>query len=369
MHNSEYQFITVGRTEKNGAVRIGYRHDAVKGVLTFQFEVYNSKFSQSPHSCGTGLEHAGENIATWAPGWDPDRLDAAAKFANRWHLNDMRAECEHQRDETQEGGAWHKRPIDPTKPISAYGKHYPGQKSDSWNMLTWVRPEEYYLGLMDVECPVCGYKCGSKWLKEELTPEVLAEAARLFESPSGADAAPAEQPTTDELLASWGVKVTSQFVPFSQSRSKKNKDPNLNWTVTVSKDGRDILTTDYSAGVGHAPAYKKFGDRSFIGAEAVRKECETGRLSRVTEGSDFVYTHASKSLPPPDAKDVLSCLILDASVLNSASFEDWASEYGYDKDSRSAEAAYRTCLDTALKLKNGLGESVFAQMQEAFRDC
>lgn len=368
MRNSEYQFITVGRTEKNGVVRIGYRHDAVKGVLTFQFEVYNSKFSQSPHSCGTGLEHAGENIATWAPGWDASRFDAAAKFASRWHLNDMRAGCEHQLDESQEGGSWDKRPIDPTKPLSAYGKHYPGQRSDSTNMLTWIHPEDYSCGLLDVACPVCGYKFGSKWLKEELTPEVLAEAARLFAGPEEPDEASAEQPTTDELLASWGVEVTSQFVPWSQSRNKAEKHPNLNWIVTVSKDGRDILATDYSAGVAHAPSYKKFGASSLVGEEAVRKECETGRISRVLD-SGFVQTLANKSLPPPDAKDVLSCLILDASVLNNASFEDWASEYGYNKDSRSAEEIYRTCLDTALKLKNGLGESVFAQMQEAFRDC
>jgi len=46
----------------------------------------------------------------------------------------------------------------------------------------------------------------------------------------------------------------------------------------------------------------------------------------------------------PDAADVLSCLLSDAtSVENATDFEDWATENGYSADSREAERIYQAC--------------------------
>lgn len=57
-----------------------------------------------------------------------------------------------------------------------------------------------------------------------------------------------------------GITVRAAFVPFSQSRNAKPDpkpgDLSLNWKVTLLKDGREVLTTDYQAGIGHAPSYK-----------------------------------------------------------------------------------------------------------------
>jgi hypothetical protein len=85
-----------------------------------------------------------------------------------WHMNDMKAGCEHQ-----EAEGWAERPIDPSKPTNAYGKHYPGQAHDSWNMLVWVRADEFEGGLLSAPCPTCGYKYGSAWLKRELPAEII----------------------------------------------------------------------------------------------------------------------------------------------------------------------------------------------------
>lgn len=57
----------------------------------------------------------------------------------------------------------------------------------------------------------------------------------------------------------------------------------------------------------------------------------------------------------PEAIDVLDCLLTDASVLDYDDFEEWASEYGYDTDSRKAEAIYKKCLDQTVRLKIFLG--------------
>lgn len=53
----------------------------------------------------------------------------------------------------------------------------------------------------------------------------------------------------------------------------------------------------------------------------------------------------------PQAADVLDCLASDAAgVENAGDFEDWASEYGYDTDSRKAERIYKNCKRAANRL-------------------
>ena len=77
-------------------------------------------------SCGQVRE--GEHIVNLAPGWTRPILTAFYAMWDRWHLNNLRSECEHQRD-----------------------------------MITLAQ-----------ECPVCDYQIGTAWLTEEL-PEYVAE--------------------------------------------------------------------------------------------------------------------------------------------------------------------------------------------------
>lgn len=65
----------------------------------------------------------------------------------------------------------------------------------------------------------------------------------------------------------------------------------------------------------------------------------------------------------PDAADVLDCLASDsASIENARSFEEWASEYGYDTDSRKAEKAFKTCEQQAKKLQQFLGDDLYQEL-------
>lgn len=86
----------------------------------------------------------------------------------KWHLNDMNAGCVHQRE-----AKWAEQPIDPDKPLNAYGRHCEGQTGPTYNMLIWVRPEEHPEGLLGAPCPHCGYEYGTKWLFEELPEETV----------------------------------------------------------------------------------------------------------------------------------------------------------------------------------------------------
>lgn len=56
----------------------------------------------------------------------------------------------------------------------------------------------------------------------------------------------------------------------------------------------------------------------------------------------------------PSAADVLSCLISDSSACDQ-SFEEWASDLGYDIDSRKAEATYNACVKSGEKVRRLLG--------------
>lgn len=168
----------------------------------------------------------------------------------------------------------------------------------------------------------------------------------------------------DAASAELGLTIRSEFIPFSKSRNAGEKHPTLNWRVTLLRNGREVLTTDYSAGCAHCPAYKLALPRS-VRAGAIKTECEEGRAAHVVGGA--VYGARGKSLQP-DSRDVIWSLIMDSDVLNAGGFEEWASNFGYDTDSRKAESIYRACLEIALKLRNAIGEEGLRKLQEAGQD-
>jgi hypothetical protein len=77
----------------------------------------------------------------YTEGWDHDTLTRFLEVWDRWHLNDMRAACEHQR---KLGWTWETHP--------------------------------------SVPCPECGYKLGSAWLFEAVPDDVIAFLESLPDS-------------------------------------------------------------------------------------------------------------------------------------------------------------------------------------------
>ena len=154
--------LTIGRMADNTRLDVEVDWDGRKLSLT-------GTLVEGVREVGWGqtIDALGE-LTQLATGWTPEMVTRLHDTWTRWHLNDMRPGCEHQRAE-----GWDKRPIDPSKPLDTYGKHFPGQRSDSWNMLTWIIREEHPEGLLSVPCPTCGYKYGSAWLHEEVPQDVL----------------------------------------------------------------------------------------------------------------------------------------------------------------------------------------------------
>jgi hypothetical protein len=73
-----------------------------------------------------------------------------------------------------------------------------------------------------------------------------------------------------------------------------------------------------------------------------------GRQLTIPFGMGAALTHE------PTAEEVLESLASDASSADQ-SFEDWASDYGHDTDSRTAEFTFRQVQAQTAKLKRFLG--------------
>jgi hypothetical protein len=78
------------------------------------------------------------------------------------------------------------------------------------------------------------------------------------------------------------------------------------------------------------------------------------------------YVKTWKPVAPRPA-DVLHSLVLDSSAVGQ-SFESWASDFGYDPDSRKAEATYRACQQNADKLARVLGHPLIAELSALLQD-
>jgi hypothetical protein len=167
-----------------------------------------------------------------------------------------------------------------------------------------------------------------------------------------------------DAIAKHGLTVEAIFIPWSRSREKDRKDPCLNWRIALKKGDREILSTDFTAGQASCPADKR--KDPYKKRELIRWECEHGYEARYWESSGVI---SSQRAPiKPDTSDIVHCLVLDADVLNYATFEEWAENFGYDTDSRKAESIYRTCLETAIKLRARLGEDVLTELQTASQE-
>jgi len=164
------------------------------------------------------------------------------------------------------------------------------------------------------------------------------------------------------------LTVESKFIPFSQSRNKNEKNPSLNWKVTLKQDGREILTTDYMAGCAHAPSYKQSFKRDINNERLVMAECEHGGKAKYMSTMDFIgVPNSLRGTLKPDEQDVIYSLLMDSEVLDYSSFEDWADNFGYEQDSRQAEKTYNACMKIALQM-NRLSHETREALREAYQD-
>ena len=209
------------------------------------------------------------------------------------------------------------------------------------------------------------YRYGSRWLHRDIPAETVALIKRGFRNDETETADPGEAGEPDrDLIAEAGLTVCSRFVPWSQSRNSKDKEPSLNWRVAVYCNGRHVLDADYMKGSAHCPVHANAQFKRAAGKhdmrDAVREECERGKaVKRAFSVGGFIYGDAIM----PTLREVLSALLLDASAIDH-SFPDWCAEYGYDADSMKARAMYDSCLSYGVALRGAVGPAMFEQLKE-----
>lgn len=172
-------------------------------------------------SCGQ-IVMSGLDIKQYAPGWTTQLDSQFREVWKRWHLNDMRANCEHQ-----VGTEWESKDVE----LVTYGLNSEGYKlrkdalkeaeraalagevadlnatgkallTDVWykdaytppdadsplsglfevkkretKRTGWLSQDQHPEGFLGKACPVCGYKYGTSWKKEEV-PETVLEFLR-----------------------------------------------------------------------------------------------------------------------------------------------------------------------------------------------
>jgi hypothetical protein len=177
-------------------------------------------------------------------------------------------------------------------------------------------------------------------------------------------------PELKTFVDSLNLEYSATFVPQSQSRNAGEKNPSLNWRVTLRKvvnpdrPASVIVATDYMQGIGHVPEseatkFKRYGHSDSIARhEYYKSVVESGRYG----GAVF-----NKPLPPPPLLDVLYSLVMDSDA-DDYTFEEWCDSYGYDTDSRKAESTYNACREIGTKLRRMLGADTPAKLRELFQN-
>lgn len=174
-----------------------------------------------------------------------------------------------------------------------------------------------------------------------------------------------ENCTAEEFAVNSGLQMTVSYIPnfYPLEEFKETKHwPMFRFNITLSK-GRVSHTFQYSMGCGNSKL------------KSVNKTCNIWSRPVLDDEPTIVEAYATNTVSKLGAKtytactptltDVLYSLVSDSGVLNYSCFEDWADAYGYDEDSRQAEATYKTCIDNALKMRQLIDINA---AQAAFQD-
>ena len=166
-------------------------------------------------------------------------------------------------------------------------------------------------------------------------------------------------------LAALGLSLDHKHIPMAGSLDTKTTT--VDFRVTLMYNGRDAITTEYHMGLGHCTATsesKRPAPRlPNLTMDYFNSLQGTLRGEKAHRWDDIRWT-----LPTPALAGVLSSLLLDSSVLDYPTFESWASDCGYDTDSRKAEAIYNACLANALKLTAGIPRDVLGAARDILAD-
>jgi len=127
------------------------------------------------------------------------------------------------------------------------------------------------------------------------------------------------------------------------------------WSILIHK-GKQSMHTHYSTGIGHRELPKNWlrlleAKLGTLGPAPIKRYTLAGEAKE-----------ALKTPVPPQLKNILNCLVLDASFVQDGCFEDFADNLGYSPDSIKARDTYLHIVEDSKRLKRLLGHELFNTM-------
>jgi hypothetical protein len=179
-----------------------------------------------------------------------------------------------------------------------------------------------------------------------------------------------------DILAKHTLTLNFKHIPTRYTKDEDGRGPWLKFSVDVLHRGTAILTTTYSMGIGNVPSYMRAVNHlgcelylplNIIGEAEVAVELRTGKSTYKILDNGKLSTPVKPYNLQPDELDVWYSLILDGEA-DSMTFETWCDNYGYDSDSRKAEATYNQCVAIGKTLRLAIGSEELEKLRVAFYD-
>ena len=184
--------------------------------------------------------------------------------------------------------------------------------------------------------------------------------------------------SVDEYLKAENITVEFRQIQKAAAEQLAFSDvPSAYWAVEIGHAG--TCEIQYQEGIGHFLEYlhgkktlwEDAMEKKFI-AKALDAASYVTRGDLYSEGQHwnrmrkerFKWDGNFGRITEPHPADIFYCLCSDYGVLDYHCYEDWADDYGYDRDSRRGEASYRKTLENALKLRAVIGETRIREIAE-----
>ena len=172
---------------------------------------------------------------------------------------------------------------------------------------------------------------------------------------------------TRDFVAAQGITSTAVLT---------DKNPNMtdpikggsHWIVTLTNKAGRTMAVPFSQGAAHRrwresgrPTLVSVGTVGVVAPTDIRQKYPPVKGDFERESVDLAEYRKSCTEPtPPDCASVLDCLASDAASYDqSRDFDEWASDFGYDTDSRKAEKTYRVCGEQSKELRHFLGDAEY----------
>jgi hypothetical protein len=172
-----------------------------------------------------------------------------------------------------------------------------------------------------------------------------------------------------EFAEAHGITVAecTALAPREESRSF-GKVVHFPFTLTLqTREGAAHLVPHYSIGEGILERWAREHGPRFFSPDAGESHMDRTMLvnPKSIAGRAYLMHPKVRAAYRPEPADLLLSLASDARCAQDArSFEEFASDMGYDPDSRKAEKIYQACKDTALQLQQWLGLQRYQQLLE-----